>query len=144
MPASLRLPDGTILVATRAGHGTDYTMEIYRSTDDARTWSGPTIAHAFRDRHANHLGNPATLNLMPDGRVALTYGNRDAPYTIDARVSNDGGLTWSAARHLRRNGGNHDLGYPRTVANAAGELVTAYYFNEALGERFIGATIWSP
>ena len=52
--------------------------------------------------------------------------------------------SWSAARHLRRGGGNHDLGYPRTVANAAGELVTAYYFNEALGERFIGATIWAP
>lgn len=144
MPASLRLADGTILVATRAGHGQDYTVEIYRSTDEGKSWEGPSIATAFRDRHANHLGNPATLNLMPDGRVALTYGNRDAPYTIDARISADGGRSWSAARHLRRGGGNHDLGYPRTVANAAGELVTAYYFNEALGERFIGATIWTP
>ncbi len=144
MPASLRLQDGTILVAVRAGHGHDYTVEVYRSTDDGKSWSGPTVAEAFRDRHANHLGNPATLNLLPDGRVAMTYGNRDAPYTIDARTSDYGGRTWSAARHLRRGGGNHDLGYQRTVANARGELVTAYYFNEAQGERIIGATIWSP
>ena len=144
MPASLKLPNGEIIVVTRAGHGHNYTLELYRSRDSGKSWDGPHVVVAFKDEHANHLGNPATLNLLPDGRVAMTWGNRDAPYTIDARLSADGGRTWGPVRHLRQGGGNHDLGYPRTVANAAGELVTAYYFNEAQHERFIGATIWTP
>ena len=57
---------------------------------------------------------------MPDGRIALTYGNRDAPYTIDARISSDGGRSWSAARHLRRDGGNHDA--RRKCEGAAGAM----------------------
>jgi len=144
MPASLRLANGEIIVVTRAGHGHDYTLELYRSTDDAQTWVGPDVVVAFADRQANHLGNPATLSLTGDGQVAMTWGNRDAPYTIDAKLSSDGGRTWGPVRQLREGGGNHDLGYPRTVANAKGELVTAYYFNEEQRERFIGVTIWVP
>ncbi len=144
MPASLRLPNGEIIVVTRAGHGHNYTLELYRSADDARTWDGPKVVVAFKDEHANHLGNPATLSLLADGRVAMTWGNRDAPYTIDASLSNDGGKTWGPVRQLREGGGNHDLGYPRTVTNAKGDLVTAYYFNEKLRERLIGVTIWVP
>ena len=145
MPASLRLANGDLLVAVRAGHGQDYTIETYRSTDLGRTWSGPKIAVAFKDNAKNHLGNPATLNLLPDGRIAMTYGNRDAPYTIDAKLSDDGGDSWGETIHLRKGGGSHDIGYPRTVAAADGTLVTAYYFNESADrERFIGATRWRP
>jgi hypothetical protein len=79
------------------------------------------------------------------GRVVMTYGNRDAPYSIDAKVSSDNGETWGPTIVLRSGGGSHDLGYPRTVAAADGTLVTAYYFNEdARTERFIGATRWRP
>lgn len=145
MPASLHLASGDILVAIRAGHGHDYTIETYRSADLGRTWSGPDVAVAFKDAGKNHLGNPATLNQLPDGRVAMTFGNRDAPYTIEAVISTDDGHSWGRPIRLREGGGSHDLGYPRTVAAADGTLVTAYYFNEsAARERFIGATRWRP
>jgi hypothetical protein len=145
MPASLRLRNGDILVAIRAGHGHDYTVETYKSKDLGKSWGPMQVAVAFKDNARNHLGNPATLNQLADGRIAMTYGNRDAPYTIDAKVSSDNGESWGETIHLRTGGGNHDLGYPRTVAAADGTLVTAYYFNEsAARERFIGATRWTP
>ena len=145
MPASLRLRNGDILVLLRAGHGQDYTMETYKSKDLGKTWGPMRVATAFKDNAANHLGNPGTLNQLADGRVAMTYGNRDAPYSIDAKISTDDGETWGNTIVLRNGGGNHDLGYPRTVAAADGTLVTAYYFNEsAVTERFIGGTRWTP
>ena len=46
---------------------------------------------------------------------------------------------------LREGGGNHDLGYPRSVVRPDGSVVTVYYFNEAAeGERFIEAMLWKP
>ena len=46
---------------------------------------------------------------------------------------------------LREDGGNWDLGYPRTVQRTDGKLVTVYYYNNAPNaERFIGGTIWDP
>jgi Neuraminidase (sialidase) len=145
MPASLLLRNGDILVVVRAGHGHDYTMETYKSKDLGRTWGPMKVATAFKDNAKNHLGNPGTLNQLADGRIAMTYGNRDVPYTIDAKISDDNGETWGPTIQLRTGGGSHDLGYPRTVAAANGTLVTAYYFNENREtERFIGATRWRP
>ena len=52
---------------------------------------------------------------LKDGRLALTYGFRHAPYGIRARLSEDKGKTWSPEIILRDDGGNWDLGYPRTI-----------------------------
>jgi hypothetical protein len=49
----------------------------------------------------------------------------------------------AASKVLRDDGGNWDLGYPRTVQRSDGKLVTVYYFNDARRkERHIAATIW--
>jgi len=40
------------------------------------------------------------------------------------------GRPWGSDVVLRRDGGNWDLGYPRTVQRPDGKLVTVYYFNE--------------
>ncbi|MBT3603447.1 MAG: exo-alpha-sialidase, partial [Candidatus Latescibacteria bacterium] len=56
-----------------------------------------------------------------------------------------GGATWGEDVVLREDGGNQDIGYPRTVLRADGSIVTAYYYNDAAeGDRYIGATIWKP
>jgi len=146
MPASVRLPSGAILTAIRC-RGADNTawIDLWRSDDVAHTWRHIGRPVAFGQ--PGHAGNPPTLTLLADGRLALTYGNRDAPYTIAARLSTDEGATWSGERTLRAGGGSRDLGYPRTVCRADGSLVNAYYFNDRPdgdGERFIGATIWRP
>ena len=82
---------------------------------------------------------------LEDGRLALIYGYRAEPYGIRAKLSSDNGETWSDPIVLREDGGNWDLGYPRTVQRTDGKLVTVYYYNNAPNaERFIGGTIWDP
>ena len=85
------------------------------------------------------------LTRLLDGRLCLTYGYRDAPHRICAKLSSDDGNTWSKEVVLRDNGGDHDVGYPRTVQCPDGVVVTVYYFDEEPdGERFIEATLWKP
>ncbi len=61
------------------------------------------------------------MTKLQDGRLCLTYGYRDAPYGMRARLSPDGGATWGEEIVLRDGGGNHDLGYPRTVQRGDGQ-----------------------
>lgn len=134
MPSSVRLDGRTILTAVRYRK----FIDLYRSRDGGRTWE-----HAGRPAPETG-GNPPSLVRLRDKRLALTYGYRLRPYGIRARMSSDNGRTWGGEIVLREDGGNWDLGYPRTVERADGRLVTLYYYNTAAdAERFIGATIWS-
>lgn len=144
MPASLRLKSGAILVANRIGEADDrFWIDIWRSEDEGRSWCHVSRPVAFND--LRHQGNPGTLTQLADGRVVLTYGNRDKPYYMAAKISTDEGGNWDEEIVLRPGGGSHDIGYPRTVTAADGTLVTAYYFNDAADrERYIAATRWRP
>ena len=82
---------------------------------------------------------------LADGRIALTYGWRHAPYGIRARISEDEGQSWSKEIILRCDGASWDLGYPRTVQRTDGKCVTVYYYHHPdQEERLSGATIWEP
>lgn len=133
MPSSVRLKNGSIITAVRYRK----YIEIYRSDDDAKTWR--SLGQAV-----NTLGgNPPSMIQLNDGRIVLTYGHRVEPFGIRAKVSTDEGRTWGEEIILRQDGGNWDLGYPRTVQRPDGRLVTVYYYNTAAqSERFIGYTIW--
>jgi len=147
MPASVHLGDSRVLVAVRCqepmpGTGDEANwIDLYASDDDAATWryvSRPVP-------NTGPGGNPPAMVRLRDGRLCLTYGYRDAPYGIRARLSADEGETWGTEIVLRDDGGNHDLGYPRTTQRADGQAVTVYYWNDRPdGERYIVATIWSP
>jgi hypothetical protein len=113
-------------------------IEGWLSPDLGRDWyllKEPTIE--------NH-GNPPSMIRLKDQRLALTYGHREAPYGIRARLSKSDGKTWGKEIILRADGGGWDLGYPRTVQRSDGKLVTTYYFwDEKTGnERYIASTIW--
>jgi hypothetical protein len=83
--------------------------------------------------------------VLRDGRLAITYGYRSAPFGIRARLSSDEGKTWSDEIPLRTDGGAWDLGYTRTIQRPDGKMLTVYYFNDHPdSERYIGATIWDP
>lgn len=147
MPASLRLPSGQDLVARRLripgrrDGGAGNWIDSYRSDDDGQSWQclGPPVGPIGTG------GNPPTLTALADGRIALTYGFRDAPYGIRARISHDEGRHWGEERILRDDGGCGDLGYPRTVLLPDGHLLSAYYYNDAPdGERYVAATRWKP
>lgn len=146
MPASLRL-GSRILVAVRCREGarpfaeSRHWIDLYASNDDGQMWRYVTRPV----ENTGKGGNPPALTQLQDGRLCLTYGCRAAPYGIRARLSSDGGFTWPQEVILRDDGGNHDLGYPRTVQRPDGKLITVYYFNDhPEGERYIAATIWQP
>jgi hypothetical protein len=134
MPSSVRLSPQSIVTAVRYRNWID----LYRSDDDSRTWK-------YVSRPALETDNPPSLLRLEDGRLAVTYGRRTAPFGIRARVSSDEGETWSDEIILRDDGGCWDLGYTRSVQRPDGKIVTVYYFNDAPDrERQIAATIWKP
>lgn len=145
MPASVRLSDTRMLVAIRVqGEGNDFQraknwIDMYQTDDNGTAWTyfNRPVADTGKG------GNPPTLTKLQDGRLCLTYGYRDAPYEMRARLSDDDGQTWGDDIVLAGPAGNHDLGYPRTVQRADGKIVTVYYFNDSpKGERYLAATIW--
>lgn len=145
MPASLRFAAARILVAVRGKSGvTDFTeaqhsIDLYASDDNGATW------HYFNRPVADtgKGGNPPTLTRLQDGRICMTYGYRAAPFGMRAKLSVDNGATWGEEIILRDDGGNHDIGYPRTVQRADGTIITVYYYNDqAEGDRYLAATLW--
>ena len=116
-------------------------IDLYASDDDGATWE-------YMNRPVANTGmggNPPTLTKLHGERLCLTYGYRDAPYSIRAKLSEDRGVTWGKEIILRDDGGNYDIGYPRTVQRADGKMVTVYYFNDHPdSERYIAATVWEP
>ncbi len=135
MPSSVRLSDESILTLVRYRR----SIDSYLSKDDGRTWT-------HTGRPVSELGGgPPSLLKLKDGRLALLYAYRLDPYGLRAKLSSDEGRTWSEPVVLRDDGGNWDLGYPRTVQRSDGKLVSVYYYNtDPNSERFIAGTIWDP
>ena len=161
MPASVRLPvspvgsastqpptqAGRILTAVRCSEISETTqsraswIDLYASDDNGESWQHLTCPVP----DAGRGGNPPTLTILQDGRLALAYGYRNAPFGMRALLSNDNGQSWSDPIHLTDGAGNHDIGYPRTVQRSDGTMITVYYTNDApQGERYIAATLWEP
>ena len=72
-------------------------------------------------------GTPSFLTRLRNGNLLMTYGYRRAPFGNQARVSEDGGKTWSEPLTISGDGMGGDLGYPSTVELADGTLLTAWY-----------------
>ncbi len=144
MPSTVRLSPTELLTTIRRReegpqeHGA--WIDAWRSADDGVHWQ-------FLNRAAPDLGegNPPALIRLRDGRVCLAYGVRKPPFRMEARLSSDGGHSWSRPFVLRGDGASRDLGYPRSVQRPDGKVVTVYYFHDpAHVERTIDATIWDP
>jgi hypothetical protein len=142
MPSSVRLSPTEILTAIRRKEGREHWIDGWLSQDDGQTWR---LINRPAESTGGSVGNPPSMVKLKDGRIAVTYGYRSAPYGIRARISGDEGRTWGKEIVLRDDAGCWDLGYPRTVQRADGKLVTVYYFNDDPNrERYIAATIWRP
>ena len=135
--APLVLPDGQVLACARTLG--DEHLELFRSTDHGRTWCCEQ-AVSEGGQHPAHLLN------LPDSRVLLTYGDRrEGHHGIEARLSDDAGQTWRPPIRLVALEPS-DLGYPSTVEDADGKLVTAWYCSGiAAHERYhMGVLRWHP
>ena len=146
MPGSLQMADGRLLCARRCRLGASRRshIDLFASHDGGRSWRFLCQPVAFEK--PNHGGNPPSLLALRDGRLALLYGNRDC-FAICARVSDDGGASWSGEIVLRAGGANGDMGYVRAVVMDDGAVAAAYYINDRPdgdGERYIEALRWRP
>jgi hypothetical protein len=97
-------------------------LQVTRSKDAGRTWSTPVAV----TKNGEH---PADLVQLKDGRVLMTFGQRNAPRGVHALLSSDGGLTWGPEQHIQlaTDAANVDCGYPSSVEVAPGRIATIYY-----------------
>ena len=144
MPSSIRLSSGDFLVALRRRDNNPAQhnfIELYRSQDGGLSWQW--LAKPVQE-NGLYSGNPPSMIRLADGRLCITYANRNKPHTIRAVFSKNDGTTWGREYILRSGAGEPDIGYTRTVQRPDGKLVTIYYWlDEPRTERYIAATIWS-
>lgn len=140
MPATVAIAGPHLFTIIRRRDDTRHSLEGYRSRDAGATWSATGVVAADTGR-----GNPASLVRLADGRLCCVYGFRAEPFGMRAVTSGDDGTTWSAARPLREDAADWDLGYPRSIVRSDGRVVSVYYYNDPAGpERYIAGTIWTP
>lgn len=134
--ALLRLGEATWIAAARQRNKAQ-ALDLFRSDDDGQSWKlVQPLTQA--NQHPGHLLQ------LDDGRLLLTYGNRIADqFGVAAKVSDDGGATWSDEITVISDLGNRDVGYPASVQVEAG-ILTAYYASSvASHQRYhMGVVSW--
>ena len=87
-------------------------IDSWRSLDNGENWQYVDVAVADVG-----VGNPPSLIQLADGRLCLTYGDRQAPYEIRAQLgSDDNGASWDKPIVLRTGGGGRRHGISADVA----------------------------
>ncbi len=111
---------GQIIVQIRNHNKTNAGETLQtESSDGGKSWSVPHSIGVW--------GLPSHLLRLRSGKLLMTYGHRRAPFGNQARVSDDGGKTWSEAMIISGDGAGGDLGYPSTVELADGTLLSVWY-----------------
>jgi hypothetical protein len=112
---------------TDTGYPADMVM-LTTSDDEGKTWA------PLRDI-LPPSAVPAHLLHLHDGRILLTYGVRFMPRGVQAILSSDKGQTWDFANRyiLAWDGQDVNVGYPWSVVDPDGAVLTAYYTRPVLG-----------
>jgi len=134
---AVELEDGRIVVQIRNHNPANHreTLQCH-STDGGKTFSTP--------RSIGVWGLPSHLLGLRDGRILMSYGHRRKPFGNQARVSEDGGKTWSQPIAISADGAGGDLGYPSTVELSDGRLLSVWYEKLAGSQRAVlRQGIWS-
>ena len=133
--APLHLGDGRWLAAARTITPAD--VRLFTSADDGASW-------ADRGPVTEGRQHPAHLMRLADGRILLTYGNRQEQRPgVEAILSSDEGATWGEPLRLIELP-MVDLGYPSSAQLADGNVLTAYYASSGPGYDgyHMGVVIW--
>ncbi|HUW20239.1 MAG TPA: sialidase family protein, partial [Sedimentisphaerales bacterium] len=144
MPSTVRISENKLVTTLRRKNPGDW-IDAFVSYDNGSSWS---FLSKVADTYTWN-GNPPALVRLTDGRLACACGNR-LDRTIEARISEDEGATWTAEIILRGDYqtdiyNDPDLGYCRMVQRPDGKLVTMYYWaTPEHPTHHIAATIWDP
>jgi sialidase-1 len=133
------LRDGRVLAALRSEKGGH--IAIAESNDQGKNWTAPV-------QITKDLEHPGDLIQLRDGRVLLTYGERNAPRGVHAILSADGhSLDNSKPIVLADDAPVTDCGYPSSVEVGGGKIVTVYYQvddpKNALATSSSRAVVWT-
>lgn len=138
MPSTVRYSENMLISALRQRFEGGKWLDIYKSEDMGKTWK-------FVSKAADAINNPPSLIKLKDGRLCLVYCYRLEPYGLRAKISSDGGLSWSDEIVLREDGLSWDIGYVRSIERPDGKVVSVYYYHTAQNpQQHIAATIWEP
>jgi hypothetical protein len=137
--AILHVGKGRWLAASREFRNpSDVHLELLSSADDGHNWKreGPLTLPRQITGHLTRLN---------DGRVLLTYGNRNwGNYGVDARLTDDAGKNWGAPFRIAA-APHSDCGYPSTVQLPDGRAVTAFYTKISGDFHYeMRVAIWKP
>jgi hypothetical protein len=124
-------PIACALVFALAASAAEHNVIIYKQPERFAGWPanhgiwswGDEIVVGFEAGSDND--NPPGMAHLRNGRLAIAYGRRTAPFGIRARLSADEGKTRSSEIVLRDDGGCWDLGYTRSVQRRDGKIVTS-------------------
>jgi BNR repeat protein len=136
--APVVLPDGRLLAAVRTND--DGHLELVASEDEGRTWSERGVL-TLPGQHPGHL------LVLHDGRVLLCFGIRNKGlHGVGVRLSDDLGDTWQGLELLVDIGMPADCGYPASVQEPDGTVITTYYTNGIpTHQRYhMGVARWRP
>lgn len=114
----------------------DIHLDLFRLDDDGASWRlDQTLTSLYE--------HPAHLLRLRDGRVLLTYGGRADACAVYARLSEDEGKRWQPPLALASYDSG-DFGYPSSVQNEDGSIVTAYYTRQSKEHHryHMGVVIW--
>ena len=135
-PHAIELEDGRVYVAIRVQSKETspggisllpLTMYACESSDGGKTFSVPSPM--------NCIGSPPHLFKTKAGSVILSYGRREMPMGIRAKISHDNCKTWGEEIILTDDATHIDLGYPSTTELDNGKLLTVYYQSDKQGDN---------
>lgn len=119
---AIQLETGRLVVSLRVKLNGVLKTYITYSDDGGKNWS--TAAYVTD-------GAPAHFLEHSSGALIMTYSDRVTPTGIRARVSYDGGATWSEEMEIAGQPSAHatDLGYPCSTELSDGSIMTVYYYH---------------
>jgi hypothetical protein len=120
-PYVTKTPNNNLLAVMRSGKKQKWAEASVISRFTGGKWTEPAAL-------TEPMQHPASLLVLSDGRVLLTYGDRNYErQRILLKLSDDEGLTWGGEQQLGGQFENCDFGYPSTVEIEPGKLLTVFY-----------------
>lgn len=127
-PHAVQCSNGEMVAQIR-NHNKSNFGEILqaKSEDGGLSWSKPQAIGA--------KGYPSHLLQVDSDKILMTYADRNNPYRIIAKFSNDCGRTWGQEIILSTQNNTEDFGYPSTARLKDGAFVTMWYSAEKKGAK---------